>query len=534
MTAPGVQVVWFKRDVRLFDHAPLQAAVAACAESGQRLLCLYIIEPALWQQPDMASRHWAFLAESLRELADDLRQRGQTLCVQTGETVRVLDTLHQQHGVAGVWSHMETGNGWTFARDRRVSAWAKAQGVPWRESQPFGVWRGSVRIRCRPSWGKDWETWMRQPLRATPETLPAAPEGVATADIPAALPWLVADPCPRRQPGGRRAGLALLSSFFAGRGSAYHTQLSSPLTARKACSRWSVHLAYGTLSLREVVQRCLAEVANPLCTSSERRAYRAVLSRLHWHCHFIQKLEDAPSMEHTALHPAMHALRPTTMDADTQARFTAWASGRTGWPLVDATMAELQATGWITFRMRAMLVSVATVHLWLPWQPVALHLARLFTDYEPGIHYQQVQMQSGATGMNTVRAYNPTKQGLDQDPDGTFVRAWLPALAAVPTAQIHTPWLLSEADQAACDCVIGVDYPAPLVDETAARKAGVARLYLPRKEAVFRHVRDQLVVRHSGRGMGSKQPAKPTNAALKKPPRTPEALPLFAALNDDP
>ena len=531
MHTPGVQVVWFKRDLRLFDHAPLGAAIEACQTGGQRLLCLYVLEPELWQQPDMAGRHWAFLAESLRELDKTLRQLGQTLCVLTGDAVAVLDGLHRRHGVAGLWSHLETGNGWTFARDRRVRTWAKTQGIPWREAQAFGVWRGSARIRSRPTWSKDWEAWMRQPLRQVPAEFPHAPEGLVTEDIPARLPWLAADPCPRRQPGGRQAGLALLASFFAGRGKAYHTQLSSPLTARKACSRWSVHIAYGTLSIKEVVQRCLTEVTNPLCEAGERRAYRAVLSRLHWHCHFIQKLEDAPSMEHTALHPATHALRPATMDADTQVRFTAWTDGRTGWPLVDASMAELRATGWITFRMRALLVSVATVHLWLPWQPVARHLARLFTDYEPGIHYPQVQMQSGATGMNTVRAYNPTKQGLDQDPQGTFVRTWLPALKAVPTERIHTPWQMSAAEQAACGCVIGRDYPAPLVDEMVARKDGVARLYQPRKEVGFRQVRDQLVLQHSGRGMGTKQRAKPAKPATQKARRTPDDLPLFATLN---
>ena len=158
-------------------------------------------------------------------------------------------------------------------------------------------------------------------------------------------------------------------------------------------------------------------------------------SRLHWHCHFIQKLESEPAIEFHDFHPFMRGIRP--MDSE---RFQAWTEGRTGVPFVDACMRALLAHGWINFRMRAMLMSFASYHLWLPWRESGLHLARQFVDYEPGIHWSQCQMQSGSTAINTIRIYNPVKQGQDHDPNGCFIREWCPELASLPDVYLHEPW----------------------------------------------------------------------------------------------
>jgi deoxyribodipyrimidine photo-lyase len=135
-------------------------------------------------------------------------------------------------------------------------------------------------------------------------------------------------------------------------------------------------------------------------------------------------------------------------------------------------MRFLDHGGWLNFRMRAMLMAVASYQLWLPWRPTGLHLARRFVDYEPGIHWPQVQMQSGTTGINALRIYNPVKQSRDLDPDGRFLRIWLPELARVDDAWIHEPWRMPPGLQRHYGVMIGRDYPAPLVDhEQAARLA---------------------------------------------------------------
>jgi deoxyribodipyrimidine photo-lyase len=250
--------------------------------------------------------------------------------------------------------------------------------------------------------------------------------------------------------------------------------MSSPRTAPQQCARLSPHLAYGTVSLREVVQATRARQAEVALNKTPYwpRALQAFVSRLAWQSHFMQKLETEPALEWRNLHPALRQQR-TTVDADL---LQAFATGRTGLPLIDACMHRLQATGWINFRMRALLAAFACYHLWQPWTAVGQVLARLFIDYEPGIHWSQMQMQSGSTGINAFRIYNPLKQSIDQDPDGTFIRQWVPALRAVPALWIHEPWRMPETLQIQYGCRIGVDYPAPIVEPIAAARAAKARL----------------------------------------------------------
>lgn len=145
------------------------------------------------------------------------------------------------------------------------------------------------------------------------------------------------------------------------------------------------------------------------------------------------------------------------------------------------------------------LVSVASYHLWLHWREPALHLARLFVDYEPGIHYPQVQMQSGTTGINSLRIYNPTKQSVDQDPEGLFIRAWVPELARIDNASIHSPWLMSKSEQRRFGLRIGEHYPAPLVDHQEAAREARRRIQGARSGAAARAQSREIYDRHGSR-----------------------------------
>jgi deoxyribodipyrimidine photo-lyase len=215
---------------------------------------------------------------------------------------------------------------------------------------------------------------------------------------------------------------------------------------------------------------------------------RSFQARLAWRDHFMQKLEDEPEIEVRCLHPDYEGLRPRETDA---ARLAAWEAGETGLPFVDACMRYLRATGWLNFRMRSMLVAVASYHLWLDWRATGPHLARQFTDYEPGIHWPQVQMQSGTTGMNTVRIYNPVKQGRDQDPTGVFTRAWVPELKDVPDRFLQEPWLWEGAGR--------LRYPPPVVDVAEAARLARDAVWGVRRGAAFRAEAGRIVERHASR-----------------------------------
>ncbi len=179
-------------------------------------------------------------------------------------------------------------------------------------------------------------------------------------------------------------------------------------------------------------------------------------------------------------------------------------------PFVDACMRMLWQEGWINFRMRAMLAAFASYHLWLHWREPGLHLARLFVDYEPGIHYSQLQMQSGTTGINTNRIYNPVKQSWDQDPSGEFIRRWVPELGSVPDVRIHEPWRLTAAEQRDLGVLIGRDYPAPVVDHLEAARAARERLRRFRQDRKDLRIESRAIqARHgSRRQRGRSGPAK--------------------------
>ncbi len=495
-----LQVVWFKRDLRILDHEPLTLA----AHAGP-VLPLYVFEPEVWDSPDMSPRHRWWVTESVRELREELGQLGQPLVVREGAILDVLHELTREFGPFTLWSHEETGNMQTFRRDQAVAAWCRSQGIVWRESRHYGVVR---RLRSRERWTEQWEELMAASVPPPPQNLP--PLSIEVGVIPELSDSFI--PSHLHQKPGERAAHLCLRSFLNQRGETYSRSISSPLTAQHFGSRLSPYLAWGNLSMRTVVTETRTAMARlrelpPGARGSWLRSLSAFESRLHWHCHFIQKLESEPSIEFRTFIPALNTMRDGHHNEE---YLTAWREGRTGYPFVDACMRSLRATGWLNFRMRAMLVSFAAYDLFLDWRMFSHFLAQQFLDYEPGIHYPQIQMQSGTTGINALRMYDPVKQGYDHDPDGTFIRMWVPELSSVKGRLIHEPWKLSPLELREAGIELGRNYPERIVIhlEAVRRAREIVRQWRARPE--FRSESKTTLSKHGSRKGRSHRRSAPT------------------------
>ncbi len=503
-------VVWFKRDLRVHDNEALAKALA-----HGPVLCLYILEPSYWGGSDTSKRQLDFLKESLLDLARELKSIHLNLTLMSGEALDVLSKVYSMRTFQSVYSNQETGNSLTFKRDVLVKKWLTSKGVTWDESRQHGVLRG---LESRSKWSVQWDLLMSAPQCKVTGSMVAQDLQnslhllLPSERWPRTNEWLRSiDACPDRQLGGRTKALELLSSFLNERSGTYVGGISSPLKATSACSRLSPYLSLGCLGMREVVQATQAKIQSGVTNSYQRRGLNNFLSRLHWHCHFIQKLESEPEIEWCNMNQGFTGLREDDWSDD---RFNRLITAQTGWPLVDACVMMLKQTGWLNFRMRAMLISVASYPLWLHWKPVGDWLATQFVDYEPGIHWSQMQMQSGTTGINTTRVYNPIKQAMDHDPRGEFVRRWLPVMQRVPDAWIFEPWKMPKDVQARCGVVIGCDWPVPIVDLADATREAKKRMHEHRGESLVKQINAKVLDRHGSKA-NLKSRGKSKRSAIK-------------------
>lgn len=490
-----MQLVWFKRDFRFVDHAPLVQA------SRQGLcVCLYVYEPELINSEEFDASHLKFINESLTELDEQLRKLGGQLTYRVGSMPEVLDQLHEIRPIETIWSHQETGNRITYDRDRRVAKWVAEHNLAWHEIPQNGVVR---RLKSRDGWSHQRTAWLQKPQSVAPQAI-KCPREVATETQRTASDFgREATSKTDLQPGGTRAGQKILHSFLYERGEHYSKEMSSPISAWNSCSRLSTYLAWGCLSMKSVEhalderqQQLRQQKSDGYATGGWLKSLQSFQSRLSWHCHFMQKLEDEPSIEFENMSHAYHGMRE---DQFNQNYFDAWCAGQTGYPMVDACMRALHRHSWINFRMRAMLVSFASYHLWLHWRPTAVYLARHFLDFEPGIHFSQFQMQSGTTGINTVRIYSPIKQVHDQDPQGDFIRKFVPELAEAPNEYIAEPHKMPLMLQLAAGCRIGKDYPQPIVDHSTAYRAARDRMSAVRRLDQSRVEAERVMQKHGSR-----------------------------------
>jgi deoxyribodipyrimidine photo-lyase len=477
-TRQKINVVWLKRDLRVSDHQPLKFA----EEAGLPIVLLYVFEPMLLQDPHYSERHWRFITESI---ADINRTISAKVSIANCDLLDTLTQLNERYLIDSIFSYQETGLANTFARDKAVSVWVKDNEIKWCESQMAAVVRP---CNNRNAWDKHWHQVMKAELINNQlDKLKLIHHKFDTSQLPDC--WKTANPA--MQAGGSIKARQVLADFFESRGKDYHWLISKPLQSQVSCSRMSPYLAWGNMSLREMYQAVLQHRKR----EGWRRALTALSSRLHWHCHFIQKFESECRMQFDHINAGYQSI-PYRDDDRVNSDLVAWRQGQTGYPLVDACMRCLIETGYINFRMRAMLVSFLSHHLQIDWRRGVEHLASLFLDFEPGIHYAQFQMQAGVTGINTIRIYNPTKQAKEHDPQGEFIRQWCVELTELPNPLLFEPWTLTSMEEIMYELSIGKDYPSPVVDTSLTYREASDRLWAWRKRADVKREAKRILSRH--------------------------------------
>jgi deoxyribodipyrimidine photo-lyase len=451
-----INIIWLKRDLRLQDNEAIKNALS----SNKRILFIYVFEKSLQEDVHYNERHWNFIKESLVDINEDLLEYNSKVLIVNSEVINAFNQVQNSYRIGTVFSHQETGLLITYQRDKYFKRFCRNNSIQWEENNNNGVLRGLLN---REDWFEKWDNYMASsPIKnkLISDKLMSINE-INQLEKHFEIVNLKTPKHPYFQRGGSRMAWRYANTFFEKRHEKYMYNISKPALARESCSRLSPYIAWGNVSIRQILHE-----AHKHKTDINKKHLGAFTSRLRWQAHFIQKFEMEHTMEKENINKGYQKLKKA-ISLEYQ---KAWKEGETGFPIIDACMRCLKETGYLNFRMRAMLASFFTHILWQPWQAASKHLSQLFLDFEPEIHFPQLQMSSGETGIHALRVYSPLKNSLEHDKDATFIKKWVPELAKLPIGFIHEPYLMTPLDEQFNNFELGVDYPKPIVDIKTNRK----------------------------------------------------------------
>ena len=458
---------WVRRDLRLADNQALSAAL----ERSKLVLPVFVLDPRLLASPYASSQRTAFLFGGLRDLDRDLRRVGSRLIIRRGEPAAALAAILSESKASAIFAEEDI-SPYARQRDARV-----AQGLPLYLTGGLTVNPQDIVLKKdgRPytiytPFSKAWKALPRKELT---ELLPSplklnSPANLFSLPIPDKP--VLSDQVPFKP--GEAEALRRLERFTAGGDSAVYTydeRRNRPDV--EGTSALSPYIRFGMVSLRQAVAAANQAIDHAI-DSHSRKGAETWLSELIWREFFMSILTHYPYVRQKSFRPQYDAVN---WDNDPR-MFDAWCQGYTGYPIVDAAMRQLAQSGWMHNRARMIAASFLVKDLLIDWRWGERWFMQHLIDGDPASNNGGWQWIAG-TGTDAApyfRVFNPTLQSHKFDPNGHFIRRWLPELADVPNPYIHEPWRMPDKIQKQANCLIDRDYPRPIVDHAAARKRAIA------------------------------------------------------------
>ncbi|MBD8530855.1 MULTISPECIES: deoxyribodipyrimidine photo-lyase [unclassified Massilia] len=471
-------LVWLRRDLRAFDHAALHHALADAVQQGGAVYCVFVFDSDILAGLPRDDRRVRFIHASLGELDAELRKLGGGLLVRHGAARACIPRLAAELGAGAVYVNddyepdaiaRDAAVAEALGRDGRTLLRFKDQ-VIFEKSEVLTLAGGiyGVFTPYKNAWLKRLNAqpqaaapWMIEPYAAGFAAVPESP-------LPS-LADLGFDDGPLPAPPGMDGATRLFEDFLP-RLADYGTARDFPM--QDATSRLSIHLRFGTTSVRHLVRTLRQMMAN----GAGGAGAPVWLSELVWRDFYAMILFHHPHIAQQAFKPAFDAVAWEAGE-HAAALFAAWCAGRTGYPLVDAAMTQLNSTGFMHNRLRMVTASFLVKDLGMDWRWGERYFARQLNDYDlaSNVGGWQWAASTGCDAQPWFRIFNPTTQSQKFDRQGAFIRQYLPQLARLDARDIHAPWLVPADELAACGVVLGRDYPAPIVDHAEARQRTLER-----------------------------------------------------------